>query len=334
MRAAGRALAVLVGVIVLAFVLTRILPGDRAAVLGAVPGMTPGDLADLRVSEGLDRSIPGQFLDYVTALAHGDLGVSVVTGRPVAEDIALRLPASLELAFAGFVPALLLAVGLGLAAVQQPGGHVDRLARGIAALGAAMPVFVTGLLLVQVFYVWVGVAPEPSGRLDPWMTAPEARTGMMVPDAVLAGDWQAVSSALAHLALPAATMAIFAMAPLLRVFRAAMLSALASPGVEGARLAGVARRRLVARYAMPEALAALLPVAALTFGYMLGANVLVEKVFAWPGVGRYALEGLMALDHAPVQGVMLVLALIHAAAALLAEILARTLDPRLGAASG
>jgi len=333
MRAAGRALAVLAGVIVLAFVLTQVLPGDRASVLGAVPGMTPQDIAALRAAEGLDRSVPGQFLDYLQGLARGDLGHSVVTGRPVAADVAARLPASLELALAGFLPALGVVLWLGMAAARRPGGAVDRAARGLAALGAALPVFVTGLLFIQVFYVWAGVVPEPSGRLDPWMAAPPRVTGVMVLDAALAGDGAALVSALGHLALPAATMALFAVAPMLRVFRAAMLAALASPGVAGARLAGVPERVVVRRYAMPEALGALIPVAAMTFGYMLGANVLVEKVFAWPGVGRYALDALMALDHAPVQGVMLVLALMHAGLSLGADLVARALDPRLAASA-
>lgn len=334
MRALGRALAVLAGVVVLGFVLTRVLPGDPVAVLGATAGMTPQDLADLRAAEGLDRSLPRQFLDYVAGLARGDLGHSVVTGRPVAAEIAARLPASLELALAGFLPALALAVGLGLAAARWPGGLADRGARVMTALGAALPVFVTGLLLIQLFYVGVGVAPEPVGRLDPWTAAPPVVTGLMVPDAVLAGDGPAAWSALGHLVLPALTMALFAVAPMLRVFRAALLAAVVSPGAQGARLAGVAERRVLTRYAMPEALGALIPAAAMTFGYTLGANVLVEKVFAWPGAGRYALDAMMALDHAPVQGVMLVLALIHAGLGVAADVAARRLDPRLDTRQG
>lgn len=331
MRAAGRALAVLAGVILLAFSLTRVLPGDPVAVLGATPGMTAQALDDLRVSQGLDKSLVVQLCLYVGDLLQGDFGHSTVTGRPVASEIAQRLPASLELALAGFLPALALALGLGLAAARRPGGTLDTVARGVAALGAALPVFVTGLLFILLFYVGAGVAPEPSGRIAPWMSAPAVITGSLLLDAALAGDGSAFRSAFSHLMLPAVTMAIFAVAPMLRVFRAALLAALASPGVFGARLVGVNERRIVTRYALPEALGALIPVAAMTFGYMLGANVLVEKVFAWPGAGRYALEALMALDHAPVQGVMLVLALIHAGLSLIAEAMARALDPRLGA---
>jgi peptide/nickel transport system permease protein len=329
MRAAGRAIAVLAGVITVSFVLTRLVPGDPVAVLGAAPGMTPEALEALRVAAGLDRPLAVQFLMYVAALLQGDLGYSAVTGRPVATELAQRLPTSLELALAGFLPALGLAMGLGALAALRPNSLGDYLARVISGLGAALPVFVTGLLLIQLFYVGAGVAPEPSGRFDPWMTEPLMRTGSVVVDAALAGDWAVFRSALAHLALPAMTMAIFAVAPMLRVFRGAMITALAEPWVSAARHVGVSRRVVVWRYAMPQALGALIPVAAMTFGYMLGANVLVEKVFAWPGAGSYALSAMIALDHAPVQGLMLVLALVHALLSLCADLLARRLDPRL-----
>ncbi len=329
MQAAGRMLAVLVGIVLLGFALTRGVSGDPVAVLGAVPGMTPEALAELRAAEGLDKPLVGQFADHVAGLLRGDLGLSLQTGRPVAADIAQRLPASLELALAGFVPALGVAFGLGIAAALRPGSGIDVLARGLAAAGAAVPVFVSGLLLIFVFYAQSGWAPEPSGRISPWLSSPPAVTGFLTVDAVIAGDLTALRSALAHLLLPALTMALFALAPMLRVMRAAMVAALETPAVQGARLVGVGERVVVFRYAVPEAAGALIPVAALTFGYMLGANVLVEKVFAWPGAGRYALEALIALDHAPVLGVMMVLALIHAGLALMADTLARWLDPRL-----
>lgn len=327
-------LAVLVGIVLLGFVLTKALPGDPVSVLGAVPGMTPEALADLRAAEGLDKSLFGQFVDHVAGLARGDLGMSLQTGRPVSEDIAQRLPASLELALAGFLPALAVALGLGIAAAVRPGSRVDRVARLVAAAGAAVPVFVSGLLLIFLFYMRLAWAPEPSGRVSPWISPPPAVTGFLTLDALIARDMQGLRSALAHLVLPALTMALFALAPMLRVMRAAMVAALATPAVQAARLVGVAGRVLLFRYALPEAAGALIPVAALTFGYMLGANVLVEKVFAWPGAGRYALEALIALDHAPVLGVMMVLALIHAGLALMADGLARWLDPRLAVAHG
>lgn len=324
-----QAFAVLAGVVLVAFLMVRLAPGDPVALLGAHPGMGPDELAELRRLEGLDRALPRQFAAYLTRLVHGDLGVAVSTGQPVGAEIARRLPASLELALAGFVPALMLAVIIGLGTAWAPGGWIDRAGRIIAAVGSALPVFVTGLLLIQTFYIGAGLVPEPSGRLDPFLSMPRPVTGWLLADALLAGDGEVFRSALAQLFLPAMTMALFAVAPMARVFRASMLAAMAGPGERGALMLGLPRRKVLLRYALPEAVVPLVPVAVLTFGYMLGANVLVETVFAWPGVGRFALNAMMAQDFAAVQGVMLVLAAILVCLSLLSDLLLRWLDPRI-----
>lgn len=334
MRALARAAAVLAGVAILSFWLTRALPGDPVAVLGAVPGMTEAGLEALRSAEGLDRPMVEQFAAHLWRLLQGDLGVSVVTGQPVLRELAQRLPASAELALAGFLPALGLAMMLGLAAVRRPGGAMDRAGRLVASVGAALPVFVTGLMLILGLYVGLDLIPEPSGRLDPWLSEPPRVTGMLSLDAALAGDWGALKSALAHLVAPAMAMALFAVAPMLRVFRAGLLAACDGAGVRGARAIGLPQRVVLWRYAVPEAMAALIPVAVMMLGYMLGANVLVETVFSWPGAGRWALEAMASLDHAPVQGMMLVLAAVHVGLSLVAGVLARALDPRLGPGDG
>jgi ABC-type dipeptide/oligopeptide/nickel transport system permease component len=329
MRRLAGALLVLCGVVCLSFVLTRIVPGDPAAMLAATPGMSASDLDRLRESEGLDEPLPVQFLGYLGNLLQGDLGRSTTTGLPVAAEIARRVPATLELALAGFSPALIAVVVLGLASARNPGGFADTLARGASAAGAALPLFVSGLLLIHIFYVRAGLAPEPSGRFPAFSTPPPTITGFLLVDAVLARDLAGLRAAAAQLALPALTMALFALAPMLRIFRAGMLAALDGPGVQGARALGLSERVVLTRYALPEALARLVPVALLTFGYMMGANVLVEKVFSWPGIGRYALDALGMLDHAPVQGVMLVLAVVHVALSAFADFLQQRLDQRV-----
>jgi peptide/nickel transport system permease protein len=327
-----RAAAVLTGVLLLSFGLTRVLPGDPAAVLGALPGTSEETLAALRQERGLDEPVLQQLVTYGRQVLEGDLGQSLVSGRPVAEDIAARAPASLELALVAMVLALSMAVGLVLLGLRFRWG--DAMGRALAAAGSGLPVFVTGLLLIQLFYVQWGLAPEPSGRIAPWVVAPDRITGFLVVDAVLAGDGAALRSALAHLVLPAVTLAVFAFGPLFRVMRAGALQAMAGPGVAGAQALGLPDRVVLWRYALPEAVVPVLPVAAVLFGYLLGAGVLAEAVFAWPGLGRYALDSLMQLDHAPVQGVMLVLAAVHVAVGALAEAVQRMLDPRLGAAHG
>lgn len=334
MQTFGRLLAVTLGVVILAFVLTRLLPGDPVSMLGVSPGMGPEELQELRAAAGLEHSLAAQFLGYVGDVLRGDLGHSVSTGNPVTSEILLRLPASLELALAGFLVALFLVLASGLAIARAPGGGVDRGVRLVIALGAALPLFVAGLLLIHIFYVKAGLSVAPIGRYPALAPPPRALSGLLLLDALLAGDWRAFRGAAAHLALPATTLAIFALAPMLRVFRAALLAALNGPGVYGARSLGFSARVVLWRYALPEALGPLVPVALLTFGYMLGAGVLVEKVFAWPGVGRYALDALGVLDYPPVQGVMLILALIHVGLAVLAEGIGRWLDPRVGLRDG
>lgn len=321
---------VLAGIVVLAFWLTRVLPGDPVAVL-VVPGMSAAEVAQLRADLGFDRPLGVQFLDYLRALGRGDLGVSRSTGQPVAEDIARRLPASVELAVTGFVLAVVVALPLGVRAAQSPGGAFDRVARGVSSLAGALPTFVTGLLLIHVFYTLAAVAPEPSGRLDPFLVVPPRLTGVVVIDALAAGQGGVAASALAHLVLPALTMALFALSPLVRITRAAMIASLASPSVEAARGLGLAPRRVLWRYGFRQAAGPVVQVAALTLCYMLGANVLVERVFAWPGVGSYALDALVASDFAPVQGVLLVLAAIFVLVTLAADMIHAALDPRGGA---
>ncbi len=186
MRAIGRALAAIVGVMLVAFALTRLLPGDPVSMLGATPGMGPEDLQALRDLAGLERPIGVQFLAYAGGVLRGDLGHSVSTGNPVAVEIARRLPASLELALSGFLVAFAAVLALGLGIARAPGGWLDRLARVAVALGAALPLFVTGLLLIHVFYVQAAVTVAPLGRYPALLALPTPRSGLLLVDALLA----------------------------------------------------------------------------------------------------------------------------------------------------
>ena len=169
----------------------------------------------------------------------------------------------------------------------------------------SLPVFFTGLLLVYVFYYLQGWAPAPLGRLDVYFSAPPRRTGFYLVDSLLVGDLATFRAALAQLALPALTLAIFSLAPLARVTRASMLTALGSDFVRTARASGLSHGRVVYVYAFRNAVLPVITTLGMVFSFLLGANVLVEKVFAWPGIGSYAIEALIASDYAPVQGFVL-----------------------------
>lgn len=324
------AIPTLFGVVVVTFLLTRVLPGDPAVFFASNPAMSAADIAAVRETLGLDQPLYQQFLIYLGNLAQGDLGRSIATGQPVAAEFARRLPASAELTCLAFLLAVAVAVPLGLAAALRPGSLVDHAVRLVVTLGVSMPTFVTGLLLIYVFYVLAGVVPEPIGRLDPFLFEPARVTGFLTLDALLAGDRRVLAAALHQMLLPAATMALFALAPLARMTRASMIATLGSEFIRTARAAGLSRGRIVVVCALRNALLPVVTTMGMVFSYMLGANVLVERVFSWPGIGAFAIDSIVNLDYAPLQGFMLIMAALFIAVNLVVDIVSAIIDPRAG----
>ena len=318
----------LIGVIIVSFLLTRVLPGDPAAYF-AGPAATPQAVEDIRKSLGLDKPLPEQFLRYVTDLSHGDFGKSLTTGQSVTRDIATRLPASAELTLLGLIVSMLIAVPLGIAAAVKQGSIVDHACRVVATAGVSLPVFFTGLLLVYVFYYLVGWAPAPLGRLDIFYSPPPHVTGFYTIDSLIAGQFGTCRAALSQLALPAITLAIFSLAPIARMTRASMLAVLSSDFVRTARASGLSPRTVVVTYAFRNAMLPVVTTLGMVFSFLLGANVLVEKVFAWPGIGSYAIEALIASDFAPVQGFVLTMAIMYVLLNFLIDMLYGVIDPRV-----
>lgn len=328
LRRLATAIPSLIGVIIVTFLLTRVLPGDTATYF-AGPAATPEAIEEIRVKLGLDKPIPEQFVDYIGALVQGDLGSSLTTGQPVINDIIDRLPASAELTLFGLFVAIAIAVPLGILAAVRQGSWIDHLCRIVATAGVSLPVFFTGLLLVYVFYYILGWAPAPLGRLDVFAFPPDPITGFLLIDCVLVGDWETLGSALAQLAVPAATLAIFALAPITRITRASMLSVLSSEFVRTARASGLSPYKVIVGYAFRNAMLPVVTTLGMVFSFLLGANVLVEKVFAWPGIGSYAVEALIASDYAPVQGFVLAMAIMYVVLNLLIDLLYGVIDPRV-----
>lgn len=318
----------LIGVIIVTFLLTRVLPGDPA-VYFAGPAATPQSIADIRKSLGLDKPLPEQFLRYVDDLAHGNLGNSLATGRPVSTEILSRLPASAELTLFGLIISMVIAVPLGILAAVKQGSWIDHACRVVATAGVSLPVFFTGLLLVYVFYFRLGWAPAPLGRLDVFYDAPPQVTGFYLFDSLIAGDFQVFRASLSQLILPGATLAIFSLAPIARMTRAAMLEVLASDYVRTARANGLSAYTVIITYAFRNAMLPVITTLGMVFSFLLGANVLVEKVFAWPGIGSFAVEALIASDFAPVQGFVLTMAVLYVALNLLIDVVYGVVDPRV-----
>lgn len=329
----AQTIPVVIGVVVITFLLTRALPGDPAAYFA-------GDAADeasiqqVRETLGLDKPMGQQFLMYVRDLLRGDLGNSLTTGQPVLEDLARRLPASLELTLVALLLSCAVAIPLGVLAATAPGTWKDHLCRILVTAGVSLPTFFTGILLIYVFYYVLGVAPSPLGRLDFLYIEPDRITGLFLIDSALANDWEVFFGTAKQLILPAATMALFTLAPIARMTRASMMQALSSDFVRTARAAGLGRRKVVMGYAFRNALLPVVTTLGMVFSFALGANVLVEKVFAWPGIGSYAVDALVASDYAAVQGFVLAMALLFVALNLIIDLAYAAIDPRIGFEGG
>lgn len=324
----GQAVPTVFGILVVTFLMTRALPGDPAAFF-AGPAATPESIAEIRAELGLDRPLIQQFGSYLADLLHGNLGESISTGQPVIKELAQRLPASLELTLVALALSIAIALPLGILAALHQDTWIDQLCRFIVTAGVSLPTFFTGLVLVYIFYFLLGIAPTPLGRIDIVFIPPPHLTGFYLIDAPLAGEWATAWSALKQLILPATTLALFTLAPLARMTRAAMLQALGSEYIRTARACGLGPRKILVSYALRNALLPVVTTLGMVFSFSLGANVLVEKVFSWPGIGSYAIEALVVSDYAAVQGFVLAMAILFVALNLLVDMVYTLIDPRV-----
>jgi peptide/nickel transport system permease protein len=323
-----QAIPTLIGIVIVTFLLTRALPGDPAAYFAGAAA-TPESIAEIRANLGLDQPLPVQFLKYVQDLGTGNLGQSVSTGQPVATELLKRLPASLELTLTALLLSVAVAIPLGVLAAVRQDTWIDQLCRFVVTAGVSLPTFFTGLLLVYVFYFLLGVAPAPLGRLDLMHVTPPQVTGFLVFDSLIAREWGTAWSAIKQLLLPSLTLALFTLAPIARMTRASMLQALSSEYLRTARAAGLSRGRVLMVYAFRNALLPVVTTLGMVFSFTLGANVLVEKVFAWPGIGSFAIEALVVSDYAAVQGFVLSMAVLFVLLNLVIDTLYTLIDPRV-----
>ena len=320
----------LLGVVIVTFTLMRVLPGDPATFFASGPGAGKAEIEELRRTMGLDKPIPVQLFRYLGEIARGDFGRSMTTGQPVVVDIQRRLPASLELTCTALALALVFALPLGIFAALRQGSAIDHVVRLLCTLGVCVPTFVSGLLLIYAFYYLLGWAPDPTARIDIFASPPPDITGFYLIDFALTGDWEGWWAAFRQLMLPAVTMALFVLAPLARMTRASMLAVLGSDFIRTANAMGLPRLRIVVAYALRNALLPVITITGIVFSTMLGANVLVEKVFSWPGVASYALDALLASDYAP--AFVLLMASIFVLVNVTIDVLYGIADPRVSVA--
>jgi len=319
----------LAAVIVMTFLLSHAMPGDPAAFF-AGPAANAASIAEVRARLGLDKSLPEQFVHYVADLTAGDLGSSLTTGQPVMTDLIERLPASLELTLYALIFATAVAIPLGVWAAAWRDSPVDHICRACVSVGAAFPTFFVGLLLVYVFYYLLHLAPQPAGRLNEIVfSVPPRITGFYTIDSVIAGDWAVFWASLAQLVLPSISLGLFALAPIARITRAAMLQALDSDFIRTARAGGLPPGKVLITYALRNSLLPISNVLGMVFSFLLGANVLIEQVYGWQGIGAYAVTAVLASDYAAVQGFVLMMAILYVLLNLLVDLISAAIDPRV-----
>lgn len=326
-RRAALLVLMLLGLVLITFTISNIVPSDPAA-LAAGPDATPDMVATIRHQYGLDLPLPAQFARYLGGLLHGDLGHSIVTGHAVAADLAQFAPATLELVLLAMAFAVGIGVPVGMLAAVKRDRALDHVVRIFAVSGVALPAFWVGLLLQFAFSARLGWLPS-GGQLPVAIAPPPPITGMVLLDALLAGQWHVFALACWHAVLPAFVLSLPCLASILRVNRAEMIEVLGADYITAARAYGLGARRIVAVLALKNAMLPTLAMIGLRFGWMLGSTVLVETVFDWPGLGLYAVTSAISSDFKPVMGVTLLIGVLFMATNLLVDLAYGWLDPRL-----
>jgi peptide/nickel transport system permease protein len=314
------------GLVLITFVVSNVAPADPAA-LAAGPDATRDMIATVRHEYGLDQPLPLQFLRYVADLARLRLGRSIQTGDQVADDLARYFPATLELVLLSMAFSIVVGVPLGMLAAVRRNHLFDHAVRVLAVSGVALPAFWAALLLQLLFSVRLGWLPT-SGQLSVATAPPPFASGMILLDALLAGQWPVFTEALRYAILPAFVLALPSLAAILRVNRAEMIEVLGSDYVTAARAHGVPAWRVIGWLALKNAMLPTLAMIGLRFGWTLGSTVLVETVFDWPGLGLYAVSSAIASDFKPVMGVTLVIGITFMLTNLLIDLAYGWLDPR------
>lgn len=319
----------LIGMTLISFVLSQAVPADPVtANLGEQAAANPQAVAAFRHRWGLDRPLPEQYGIYLWNVLHGDLGTSITTKQPVAQDLRRSLPATIELAVTAMAISVLIGIPLGVLAASRRDGVIDQVARVISLVGVSMPIFWLGLVAIVVFYAWLGWAPPP-GRLGARIEAPPFATGFVVFDAILAGRWDVVRDALRHLVLPAVVLSTYSLGVITRVMRASMLEVLGEDYVRTARAKGVGERTVMVQHAARNSLIPTLTVIGLSFGGLLSGAVVTESVFSWPGLGLYAFRSATSLDFPAIMGVGIVVATVYVLVNLVVDVAYGMIDPRI-----
>jgi peptide/nickel transport system permease protein len=317
---------VLLGVSIVVFFMVRAIPGDPAQIMLGQQA-TQTQVQQVRESMGLDKPIFVQYGLFLKNALRGDLGDSIVTGRPVTTELLVRLPATLELTAFAMLVAILVGVPVGVIAAVRQYSALDKTTSVLALTGISMPIFWLAMILVVIFGVNLELLPFP-GRLGP-TTAITSITGLVLVDSLLTFNFAGFWDGLLHLIMPALALATIPMAVIMRMTRSSMLEVLNEDYVRTARAKGVAPRRVVFKHALRNALLPTITVIGLQTGLLMGGAIITETIFSWPGIGLYAYQSVSSRDYASIQGVVLYGALLFVLINLVVDVLYAILDPRV-----
>lgn len=320
-------IAALFGVMTLSFLLVSVTPGDPAELI-AGPVASQSQIDAIRADLGLDRPIGERYVDYIGGLLHGDLGTSYFSHQSITSEIRTRLPATLELIALAVLFAALFGIVIGCVGAYFKGRWPDKLGRLLTSVLQSVPDFFLGLLLIYFLFFVFGLAPAPTGQLGITATRPDKVTGFVPIDALIAGDMTTFGSALQHLVLPVLTLGLVYSAYFAKTARSTVGKALNSQQVQYARALGLPERTVL-RYAFVEARGTIVTYAGVIFAALLGGEAIVERIFAWDGIGTWALQGILRLDVPVVQGMVVIAGTITLLTYTALDIVVGLLDPRI-----
>jgi peptide/nickel transport system permease protein len=318
---------VLVGLSIVTFVLSHIVPGDPVR-LAAGPRATGEQIRRLAEQFGMDKPLPIQYLNYMKGVLRGDLGRSLNTRRPVADDLRLYFPATFELTIVSVLVGIVIGVPLAMAAAVFKDRWPDQFSRVFALSSISMPVFWLAMVLQMTLAMNLDLLPV-SKRFDPRVQFPDHVTGMLLVDSLLARDLEKFGIAARHIALPAFCEAVSTIAVITRVLRSDIIEVMQRDFVMVLRASGLPERVILLKYVLKNALIATLAMLGMLIGWQLGGSVMIETVFDWPGIGLYAVKSAMTLDFQPIMGITLFVGLLFTMINLLVDISYGVMDPRI-----
>lgn len=327
LRRCALALPSLLGLLILTFVLIHLAPSDPAVAM-AGDAATAEQIAQIRHQYGLDAPVWRQFLLYAWKAVHFDFGESAFSHRPVALDIAQRLPATLELTFASMILSVAVGVPLGVFAALRHNQWPDFALRILSVLGVAVAAFWVAIMLQLLFSMQLGWLPL-RGELSDGLSPPARVTGFLLIDSVLSGRWDAFRDVAAHLVLPALTLALGGMSGIVRFTRAGVLDTLQQDFVTYGRAMGYRRTRLIWRYVLRNSVTATITQIGLLFGGLITGGVVVEAIFDWPGIGSYTVQAILTGDHQVMLAVTLLIGVVYAVINIITDLVHGLVDPRL-----